>query len=188
MCFRMHSGKRNFSSDAVLNSVKIMTCNALSLRDLILILALTFGSCRKSSSVVSDSMAPNLKSGDVVEFESVSLHEIRPGDVVVVISPINLQDYWLRRVIAIGPAVVGGNLKELSIDSKTYNVDYFFLSGEIEQPFGPVIIPKNGIFLLGDNLRNSRDGREFGFTRIDEVIGRVSTVNGKSVMLRTSKL
>jgi signal peptidase I len=42
--------------------------------------------------------------------------------------------------------------------------------------FGPVTVPPDHYFVLGDNRDNSRDSRYFGFVPRDSIIGRASSV------------
>jgi signal peptidase I len=40
------------------------------------------------------------------------------------------------------------------------------------QDWGPVVVPRDSLFLLGDNRDNSYDGRYYGFVPIAHVVGR----------------
>ena len=48
----------------------------------------------------------------------------------------------------------------------------------IKREFGPIRIPEDRFFLMGDNRDNSHDSRYFGFVERDEIIGRVEGVIG----------
>jgi signal peptidase I len=38
--------------------------------------------------------------------------------------------------------------------------------------FGPVVIPKGSLFVLGDNRDNSEDSRFWGFLNVNAVLGK----------------
>ena len=61
-------------------------------------------------------------------------------------------------------------LAQYKLDSKIFNCnnDYWTLEN-----FGPIIIPENNFFVLGDNRSNSADSRLRGFVKKEKVIGKI---------------
>jgi len=149
--------------------------------------------------IPSSSMVPTLAVDDRIVVEKVTyrLREPVRGEVVVFAgaggtSPVSDGPLPLRvfeglgRLIGVIPpdpsdlvkrlvglpgeeiAIVGGVLR---VDGVPLNEPY--IDGPAPGDFGPVIVPDDALFFLGDNRRNSADSRgSLGFVARDRVIGR----------------
>jgi len=47
-----------------------------------------------------------------------------------------------------------------------------YLNERPRENYGPVVVPENSLFVMGDNRNNSADSREWGFLPIENVSGR----------------
>ncbi|MBW5481993.1 signal peptidase I [Streptomyces bambusae] len=91
----------------------------------------------------------------------------------------------IKRVIAIGGDTVeckkGGPVK---VNGKELNEPYIFPGNTAcdDQPFGPLVVPKGKIWVMGDHRQNSQDSRYHmqdstqGFVPVDKVVGRAVVV------------
>jgi len=53
---------------------------------------------------------------------------------------------------------------------------YIVVPKSLGYRFGPVSVPSDALFVLGDNRGNSRDSRSWGFLPIQNVVGRVNLI------------
>jgi len=98
--------------------------------------------------------------------------KIKRGDIIVFISPTDSNEDYVKRCIGlpgdkiefIGNRVYINNklLKEPYVKNK----DLIFYSKKV------YIVPKNHIFVMGDNRINSSDSREWGYLPMQNVIGK----------------
>ena len=51
-----------------------------------------------------------------------------------------------------------------------YRIQY--LRDQSDYNFGPVLVPKDSVFVMGDNRDNSQDSRVWGFVRQNKILGR----------------
>ena len=124
------------------------------------------------------SMAPTLERGDFVMVDSwyYDREEPRFGDLVVFTVPERDGVLYVKRIVG-----MPGDHVELRDDALIRNGDsveepYVSLTSrrsDAMRNFGPVDIPDNHYWLLGDNRHNSRDSRVFGAVGGDLLHGRV---------------
>ena len=147
--------------------------------------------------IPSASMHPNLLEGDVVfvnrlAFDlKVPLTDVvvahtgdpRRGDVVTFFSP---QDGMrlIKRVIGLPGQTVELRNKKVYIDGKPIDEPYVhFLippstafqeitSSDVRENYGPVTVPPEQYFVMGDNRDNSEDSRYWGFLPRNNVKGK----------------
>ncbi|GLU22725.1 hypothetical protein SLE2022_387760 [Rubroshorea leprosula] len=105
------------------------------------------------------SMLPTISpSGELLLMEriSVQLGKVRPGDIVVVQSPLVPKKRVAKRLIAMGGERV------------TYVVD-----PKNSDSLNTIVVPKGHVWVEGDNIHNSYDSRNFGAIPYGLLIGRV---------------
>ena len=149
--------------------------------------------------IPSSSMVPTLAVDDRIVVEKVTYRFREPerGDIVVFSGattaapvsdgPLPMRVFeGLGRLIGVIPPdpsdlvkrVVGLPGEEITIVDGVLRVDGVpllepYLDGPAPGDFGPVLVPPDALFFLGDNRRNSADSRgSLGFVGRDRVIGR----------------
>jgi signal peptidase I len=128
--------------------------------------------------VPAASMAPTVLIGDrFLTDKTVPATALRRGDIVVFAYPRDPKRRYFRRIVA-----VGGDTVEIR--------EGRFLLNAIEQPklnlpptgmippreiytCVPAAVPAGSFFVLGDNLLNSQDSRQFGCVPAANIKGRV---------------
>jgi signal peptidase I len=147
--------------------------------------------------IPSSSMEPTLQVGDYI-LVTKFLYGVRipytntkffqfakpkRGDVVVFIFPKDRSKDFIKRVIA-----TGGEKIEI-LQNKIYVNDrviedpwgHFGKSDwtkylQAMERFGPVVVPKDSLFVLGDNRDNSQDSRFWGFVHVNAVKGKALVI------------
>jgi signal peptidase I len=152
--------------------------------------------------IPSGSMIPQLNIGDrvVVSKLAYDLHDPHRGDVIVFDAPPRapgvqqatkrtgvgrvvrdifesigvLQpstEEYIKRVIGLPGESVQGKDGHVFVNGREL-VEPYLPPGDATSDFGPVVVPKGGLWVMGDNRTNSSDSRVFGPIRRRTVVGR----------------
>jgi len=115
---------------------------------------------------------------------------IRRGDVIVFKYPEEPDRDFIKRVIGLPGETVELKEKKVSINGKGLDEPYVhFLqppgqnsefhevtSFDVRERYGPVTVPPNHFFVMGDNRDNSQDSRYWGFLPRDYVKGKALVI------------
>lgn len=130
--------------------------------------------------IPSGSMEPTLLPGDHIIVSKLKGRDVQRNDVVVIREFSDLEDSklktpYIKRIVA-----VPGDLVEVRDGRTLVNglpVEGSAVSGAgAFSNFGPIKLPPQEFFLVGDNHRNSRDSRFFGPVKKEEFIGRAMVI------------
>jgi signal peptidase I len=102
------------------------------------------------------------------------------GDIIVFKYPVDPNKDFIKRVIGIGGDVVECRNKKLYVNHKPLTHDHgvhtdpHIIPGSIRQRdnFGPITVPDNSLFVMGDNRDESFDSRFWGFVSLKAVSGK----------------
>ncbi|WP_353951236.1 signal peptidase I [Knoellia sp. S7-12] len=139
-----------------------------------LLLAAVLLASVESLRVASVSMEPTLTAGDHVLVDRLTArwHSPGVGDLVVFRDP-ERHDLVVKRVVALEGQTVALEDAVLFVEGEARHEPQVDLSRIDSTYFGPVTVPPNAVFVLGDNRAESIDSRNYGSIRVDDLVGRV---------------
>ena len=101
------------------------------------------------------------------------------GDIIVFKYPKDEKRDFIKRVIGIPGDLLEVRHQKVFVNGKSYEDRH---ARHTESPsdsslvprddFGPVLVPDNHLFMMGDNRENSQDSRYWGFLDINKVRGK----------------
>jgi len=111
---------------------------------------------------------------------------VRRGDVVVFKFPVEPERDFIKRVIGLPGETVELRQKKVYINGSPLEEPYVhfleppggdptlheFTSYDLRERYGPVTVPPNQYFVMGDNRDNSQDSRYWGFLPRDYIKGK----------------
>ncbi|HJM22425.1 MAG TPA: signal peptidase I [Acidimicrobiales bacterium] len=128
--------------------------------------------------IPSRSMAPTLEVGDrlMVYKLAFRIGQVDRGDLVVFNRPPSVADSQLKDFVK---RVIGLPGERVQAIDGVVHIDNVPLRESYLPPnlstadFGPLVVPNDQIFVMGDNRANSRDSRWFGAVDVDLLVGEV---------------
>jgi signal peptidase I len=125
----------------------------------------------------SISMSPTLVVGDrfIADISYYKTHRPDRGDVVIFKMPTN-DVLFTKRVIAVAGDSIEGTPEKTIVNGQTLSEPYAFRdtseTPDDGETFGPITIPANEIFVMGNNRNHSYDSRYFGSIDVSRVVGK----------------
>jgi signal peptidase I len=148
--------------------------------------------------IPSGSMKPTLLIGDhllVTKFNyGVKLPLLRStllplgkpkrGDIVVFIYPEDRAKDFIKRMIGLPGDTIEVRDKKVFINNVAWNdgygrhVDSLVIPGAVQprDNFGPVTVPADSFFVMGDNRDESYDSRFWGFVKQEDILGKALVI------------
>jgi len=127
--------------------------------------------------IPSGSMEPTLMTGDRILVSKLGyyFHEPRRADIIVFRYPRDEKKAFVKRVIGLPGETVELKDSQLLINGQPVPEPYLPAGLEFAD-FGPVTVPPDSYFCLGDNRNLSDDSRVWGFMPRDNLIGKAVLV------------
>jgi signal peptidase I len=136
--------------------------------------------------IPAGSMLPTLNIGDhlLVNKRIYKKKNIERGDIIVFPLPNKPTTDYIKRVVGLPGETVEIIDKEVFINGlklpkeHTLNLDSHILLREHSERdnYGPITIPENSLFVMGDNRDNSHDSRFWGFVPVNTVKGKAFSI------------
>ena len=122
-------------------------------------------------------------SGSPLERALLPMRDIRRSDIVVFKYPDEPERDFIKRVIGLPGDTVELRAKKVYVNGQPLDEPYVhfltpatdgaeFTSADVRERYGPVTVPANQYFVMGDNRDNSQDSRYWGFLPRDHVKGK----------------
>ncbi len=142
----------------------------------------------KSYEIPSGAMIPTLLIGDHIYVDKLGYRTGRSperGDIIVFPFPENETKTFVKRIIGVPGDTVEIRNKQVILNgiplddhSYTQRIDPGVIDGSINprDNFGPVTVPDNSYFVLGDNRDQSLDSRFWGYVDASKIRGQVRVI------------
>ena len=124
--------------------------------------------------VEGNSMLPRLHDSERV-FVNKFLYrvsDIERGDIIVFWYPGNTSKSFIKRIIGLPGETLEIRSGLVSLDGKPYREPYVPPAFEDRSDFGPVKIPDNHYFVMGDHRNTSNDSRSWGTLSANLIFGK----------------
>jgi len=136
--------------------------------------------------IPATSLEPTILQGDhILAKKLLNVRQgIGRGDMVIFPYPNDTSTDYIKRIIATGGDTVEIVNKEVFVNGNKLNESYVIYSDPEIIPksysprdnLGPIAVPDNAIFVMGDNRDHSNDSRFWGFVERDAVKGKAYTI------------
>jgi len=133
--------------------------------------------------IPSGSMEPNLHVGDRLLAYKLfyGLDKVGRGDVIVFRYPLDPKKDYIKRVIGLPGDTVRIENKRIYVNGKPLDESHVihrdsWMRGYPRDDYGPVKVPADSLFVMGDNRDFSADSRYWGFVPEENLVGEAFVI------------
>ena len=121
------------------------------------------------------SMRPTLDDGEFVLVNRMAyrIGAIERGDIIVFNYPPNPEQELIKRVIGLPGDLVKVNNGQVSVNGYILSEPYIAQAPNYNSEW---LVPKNSLFVLGDNRNNSSDSHSWGMLPIGNIVGKATVI------------
>jgi signal peptidase I len=120
----------------------------------------------------------------------ISVKEPKQGDIVVFVPPMPKAPDYIKRVVGVGGDKIEIRDKQLFVNGKATDMEQAVFTDKriltkegasrglypkkavLRDNYGPIVVPEDKLFVMGDNRDNSNDSRFWGFADLKYVKGK----------------
>lgn len=131
--------------------------------------------------IPSGSMKPALIPGDLIIVDKTyAVENLQHQDIIVFKYPEDPGKAFIKRIIALPGDTIEISDKRVYLNGEKINEPFAVHLDATNRPlrdnFGPVTIPANKVFVMGDNRDNSFDSRFWGCVTFSRIIGKANVI------------
>lgn len=121
------------------------------------------------------SMEPTLQPEEFVLVNKVvyKFGEVRHGDIIVFHFPQNQAEDYIKRIIGVSGDTVVIKNQHVYINNQMIEENYIAAPPDYN---GQWVVPKDSLFVLGDNRNQSSDSHSWGFVPMNLVVGKAEVI------------
>ncbi len=126
----------------------------------------------QATKVYGQSMEPNLHTNErlIVEKVSYKFHSPQRDDIVVIKVQSASKELLIKRIIGLPGETV--EVKNGTVFINGQPLDEPYLARQTLGRYGPLQVPADYVFVMGDNRNASNDSRSFGPVAFDQIVGK----------------
>lgn len=124
--------------------------------------------------IESHSMQPNFYEGEFILVNKLAfkLGDPTRGEVIVFHNPQNQEEDYIKRVIGLPGDTVEIHEQTVYVNGQEFQEPYTINPFRPGENFGPLVVPTDQLFVMGDNRGNSSDSRRIGTIPEELVVGQ----------------
>jgi signal peptidase I len=124
------------------------------------------------SYIPTGSMIPTLNNGEAVLVVRIPYYfrEPRRGEIIVFKYPLNPSQEYVKRLIGLPGDTIEIKHGNVYVNGELLKEDY--VKRKDDYNYGPIKVPKDSYFVLGDNRPVSVDSRSWGFVPKKNLVGQ----------------
>jgi signal peptidase I len=134
----------------------------------------------KTYRIPSHSMSPTIIKGDhiIADLKYYKTNKPARGDIVIFRFPEDKSKFFMKRIVAIGGDTIQGIDKTILLNGTVIREPYIqhidpeVAHDNLKDNFGPLRVPEETFFVMGDNRDESYDSRQWGTVEKRDIIGK----------------